>query len=452
MGMREMVLDCKMENFDDFDYTEEAPPPATRADKQIRIHSLKKNAPVLRVREPSNLKDKKAVLNTLNTEMPFRSTELGFKRLLRPNLKSQNTLANPTPLPTATPSISAQGLLELVELPRTTKAQDLLINVKDPWASNLQRAANLCGVVKRWNEFHHRVSGLLKEVEKDLPSLVKKSIRVDRQISEYLRLFEAEPYSSVRTQLQGAEKQLLIDEQLNKLGRVFNSGHAHIQALAAPLEKFISLTHEACAKLTQKRKEGEGTWVLEYLSVVEETIEQFNEIAATSPQLMRLLAKCLYEIIDALLEEAINFEVEVEELGIALWTADVKHLCRRNDFFEVFYECYGNCLTGMLKLGEGTEEENLGISLLATKFRNLKTIAHHLWSMSRYFAKLTKQLATREKKPNSKSAVIRNFLQSYENYSCGSPLLDWKNPQRAEKEVGELKQRVGGLKGSVQGE
>jgi hypothetical protein len=65
-----MVLDFKMENFDDFDYTEEVPPPATRAtraDKQIRIHSLKKNAPAIRIREPSNLKDKKAVLNTLNT-------------------------------------------------------------------------------------------------------------------------------------------------------------------------------------------------------------------------------------------------------------------------------------------------------------------------------------------------------------------------------------------------
>ena len=31
-------------------------------------------------------------------------------------------------------------------------------------------------------------------------------------------------------------------------------------------------------------------------------------------------------------------------------------------------------------------------------------------------------------------------------------LIEWKNPQRVEKEVMELKQRVGNLKGMMQGE
>jgi len=69
----------------------------------------------------------------------------------------------------------------------------------------------------------------------------------------------------------------------------------------------------------------------------------------------------------------------------------------------------------MLQLGEGGEEENIGISLLATKFKSSRVIAHHLCSIARYFSKLVKQLAAREKKGagSSKAAVIRNFLLSY---------------------------------------
>jgi len=48
---------------------------------------------------------------------------------------------------------------------------------------------------------------------------------------------------------------------------------------------------------------------------------------------------------------------------------------------------------------------------LAAKFKNIKLISHHLWMISKYFTKLTKQL---QKKGNSsKSAIIRTFLLSY---------------------------------------
>ena len=46
----------------------------------------------------------------------------------------------------------------------------------------------------------------------------------------------------------------------------------------------------------------------------------------------------------------------------------------------------------LLRLSEGGEEENMGLSLTASKFKNLKAIAHHLWSISKYFSKLIKQL------------------------------------------------------------
>ena len=40
---------------------------------------------------------------------------------------------------------------------------ELVIDVKAPWASNVQRAGKLCAIVKRWNEFHHGLIVQLRE-------------------------------------------------------------------------------------------------------------------------------------------------------------------------------------------------------------------------------------------------------------------------------------------------
>jgi flagellar biosynthesis chaperone FliJ len=78
----------------------------------------------------------------------------------------------------------------------------------------------------------------------------------------------------------------------------------------------------------------------------------------------------------------------------------------------------------------------MGMNLLIGKFKALKNISHHLWNISKYFAKLVKQLEAKEKKgvPNKQTSIIRSFLQSYDNHKTF--LFDWKNPQRVEKEVG----------------
>jgi hypothetical protein len=89
--------------------------------------------------------------------------------------------------------------------------------------------------VKRWNEFHHKVMAQLKEGEKDLAGLVKKCIKVDKQLTEYLRIFEAEPYSAVKQLLVGSGQQLLIDDQLNKLGKTFIGGHTQLVGLAGSM-------------------------------------------------------------------------------------------------------------------------------------------------------------------------------------------------------------------------
>jgi hypothetical protein len=81
-------------------------------------------------------------------------------------------------------------MLDLVEIPRQWSSKDLIIDVKDPWSANLQRAANLCTVARKWNEFHHRIITDLKEVEKDLAGLVKKCIKIDKSTTDYFKLFE----------------------------------------------------------------------------------------------------------------------------------------------------------------------------------------------------------------------------------------------------------------------
>lgn len=81
----------------------------------------------------------------------------------------------------------------------------------------------------------------------------------------------------------------------------------------------------------------------------------------------------------------------------------------------MIFESYERICGGLLKLCEGGEEENMGLNLTAGKFKNLKMIAHHLWSISKYFTKLTKQLDTKTKKGSvgGKGLIIKNFLQSY---------------------------------------
>lgn len=71
---------------------------------------------------------------------------------------------------------------------------------------------------------------------------------------------------------------------------------------------------------------------------------------------------------------------------------NVDHLSKLCDFFELLFESYEGVCSGALKLSEGGEEENMGMNITVGKFKNLKVIGHHLWSISKYFSKLTKQL------------------------------------------------------------
>lgn len=52
--------------------------------------------------------------------------------------------------------MAIERLVELLEIPREYAIDDLIINPRDQWARNMQRAGNLVTVVSRWNAFHRR--------------------------------------------------------------------------------------------------------------------------------------------------------------------------------------------------------------------------------------------------------------------------------------------------------
>ncbi len=74
---------------------------------------------------------------------------------------------------------------------------------------------------------------------------------MDKQLSEYFKKFELEPHLSLKRYLDGSEKQLLIDEQLNRLGTAFILQHNLFSKIAQQLEHFISKTHETLIKLSK---------------------------------------------------------------------------------------------------------------------------------------------------------------------------------------------------------
>ncbi len=49
-------------------------------------------------------------------------------------------------------------LNDLFEIPKQWSAYDLIVDVKDPWSKNVHRVNNVCTIVKKWNEFHHRIT------------------------------------------------------------------------------------------------------------------------------------------------------------------------------------------------------------------------------------------------------------------------------------------------------
>jgi hypothetical protein len=79
--------------------------------------------------------------------------------------------------------------------------------------------------------------------------LIKKCIKIDKQLAEYNNKFEKYPYHDLLVLLESSKQNLLIDDQLNKIGRIFIVNHNQIVSISKEFEQFISKTHEGCMKL-----------------------------------------------------------------------------------------------------------------------------------------------------------------------------------------------------------
>ena len=54
--------------------------------------------------------------------------------------------------------------------------------------------------------------------------------------------------------------------------------------------------------------------------------------------------------------------------------------------------------------------------MLHTKIKNMKSCCQVLWNIAKYFAKIRKQLQSKDKKSKQKKQnIIEEFLKSYEN-------------------------------------
>lgn len=104
---------------------------------------------------------------------------------------------------------------------------------------------------------------------------------------------------------------MLIDEQLNRLGKAFLSNHAQLVKLGEVLEPLISKSHETGLTLARLRGTDSQTWQLEYLSTIDETIEEFVRLLKNAPTVSPLLSKTFMQVVDELLADWLGFDIEI---------------------------------------------------------------------------------------------------------------------------------------------
>lgn len=47
-----------------------------------------------------------------------------------------------------------------------------MINTKDPWSLNIHRAQNLIALVKKWNDFQHKIIQNIKKPAKEFAEII----------------------------------------------------------------------------------------------------------------------------------------------------------------------------------------------------------------------------------------------------------------------------------------
>lgn len=153
-----------------------------------------------------------------NNQLLFRNTEIGFKRLLKTNSKKRVEDID-------------YDLKQSSDLPKISKLEDYIIKISDAWSTNMSKAQNLINLFKRINEIHHKFFIELKQSSKDIASLIIKLKKTSQKSRTYNENTECQPYRSIINSTQGAKQNLLIDEQLNKVCRLFWNNHSNMNKI-----------------------------------------------------------------------------------------------------------------------------------------------------------------------------------------------------------------------------
>lgn len=92
-----------------------------------------------------------------------------------------------------------------------------------------------------------------------------------------------------------------------------------------------------------------------------------------------------------------------------------KDLVAHSFFFDTLFQILNSLVTKLLKLAATYCSEELTLTVMVGKLKNLRAVTVSLSNISKYFGKLRKQLE--EKKSKAKSELIREFLDEYSGRS-----------------------------------
>lgn len=186
-------------------------------------------------REASNIKEKAKIMNE-NNQLLFRNTEIGFKRLLKTNSKKRVEDID-------------YDLKQSSDLPKIGKLEDYIIKISDPWSTNMSKAQNLINLFKRINEIHHKFFIQLKQSSKDIASLILKLKKTSQKSKAYNENTECQPYRSIINSTQGAKQNLLIDDQLNKVCRLFWNNHSNMNKIYSQAVSLMEILEKEKVKI-----------------------------------------------------------------------------------------------------------------------------------------------------------------------------------------------------------
>lgn len=164
-----------------------------------------------------------------------------------------------------------------------------------------------------------------------------------------------------------------------------------------------------------------------------------------TPQIIQIL----YTRIEDFQQTNILFEDTDEEVRINFISWNT--LASKPFFSETVFQILASMSSRLVKLAGALCADDISLSMTITKVKNVKSVCQSLLNISKYFAKIGRQLEEKDKKGKDPkgSNSIREFLAFYQAKN-EEYLYLVKSPAKLEKMIQELKERIANLKNKIQ--